>query len=163
MGIWSGIAGNYVSRVGPQVRDAFSRSSQAAGQLFTEIGAFAQNQAGQVLRLMQTSAQNLQLEENVRRGNRVIDFVVRYGNRIAQIEVKYGLPYRTGPALTRLVGQVEAAAAHGEGQIVLWTLRAPTAEQVSLVAKNLGANATRVQFVNSVEGLFQWARIYFGL
>jgi hypothetical protein len=93
----------------------------------------------------------------------MIDFVARYGERIAQIEVKFGLPFREGPALTRLLGQVEAAAAHGQGQIVLWTLRAPATSQVNLVTQKLGdATASRVQFVHGIDGLFQWARLYFG-
>jgi hypothetical protein len=78
------------------------------------------------------------------------------------LEVKYKLPSRAGEALTRLIGQAQASVAAGEAQTVIWTFKEPTLQEVQLVTE-LGAAASKVQFVNGVDGLLQYIAAFFGL
>ena len=96
-------------------------------------------------------------------GPRVIDLFVRFGQRAAYIEVKWGLPWRLGESMTRLDGQVNAAIAAGEGEVVVWALRAPTQAQVDLVLRELGTNASRVQFVYGFEAWIAWTARFVGM
>lgn len=63
--------------------------------------------------------------------------------------------------MDRLVGQVNAATASNQGQVVVWTLKEPTQAQVRLVTTQIGNS--QVQFVHGVEGLYNWIRLYFGV
>ncbi len=103
----------------------------------------------------------------VARGTQIVrhipDFLLRSSNGIrVWVEVKWNLPWQTGQALTRLVGQVTEAWSTKKGQVVVWTLREPTLRQLQLVHTHLGALAARTQFVHGVEGLYRWLRFYFG-
>ncbi|MBK8039293.1 MAG: hypothetical protein IPK22_19490 [Verrucomicrobiaceae bacterium] len=76
--------------------------------------------------------------------------------------MKYGLPRVAGPALQRLVGQMQTAVAVGEGKIVLFTFKEPAAAELALVVESLGINtANSIQFVHGFRGLVQWFRLYF--
>ena len=151
-----------VSTLGVRLVAAFAAGGPVIGRLFNAIGRFAQTAAHEVLVFYQSIRPGFEILAQRQTGARVIDFFVRFGNRAAWIEVKYALPWRAGEPLTRLVGQVQAAAAAAEGQVVLWTLRPPSVGQVKLVLDHLGQSAARVQFVHGIEGLYRWLLFYFG-
>jgi len=145
-------------RTGPMFQ-AGGRQVWAARQMF---GRFAENTANQVIRLVQSSVTNLGVQENVQRGSRFIDFELRYGQRVMDLEVKYKLADTAGKALTRMVSQAESSIAAGEAQTVIWTFKEPTLQELQLVTTQLGAAASRVQFVNGVDGLLRYIQLYFG-
>ena len=101
----------------------------------------------------------------IQNSRRVIDFYVRAKDGVSNllIEAKYSLP-NGGAALSRLVGQVSNAVASGKAnQVVVWTLKSPTVQQVQNVYNALGSLATQVQFVDGVEGLYKYLEFYFGI
>jgi len=147
-----------VQRTGPMFQ-AGARQAWEARQLF---GRFAENTANQVIRLVQSSVSSLGVQENIQRGSRFIDFALRYGQRVMDLEVQYKLPDRAGEALSRMVSQAQASVAAGEAQTVIWTFKEPTLQELQLVTTQLGAAASRVQFVNGVEGLLRYIELYFG-
>jgi hypothetical protein len=63
--------------------------------------------------------------------------------------------------MNRLVAQLNTAVSANQGQVVLWTYKLPTTGEVQLVHQQLGAQASRVQFVNGVDGLYRWIEFYF--
>lgn len=95
-------------------------------------------------------------------GRRVIDFFVTIGQRVATIEAKYKIPSQGSQAFTRLVAQMQSAmATPGTGQVVLWTLRAPSNAELAALLTRLPANGSAIQFVAGLNGLASWARFYF--
>jgi hypothetical protein len=95
---------------------------------------------------------------------RVIDFFVRAKDGVSNllIEAKYSLP--RGAALERLSGQLRNALASGRAnQVVVWTLRSPGIQQVQNAYTALGDIATKVQFVDGVEGLWKFLSFYYGV
>ena len=93
-------------------------------------------------------------------GNSVINFTLRIGARIAAIEVKYKVP-TDGAALSRLVNQITNMVQWGQGQVVVWSYKEATLSEISAVTEAIGANASKVQFVSGVEGLYRWIELYF--
>jgi hypothetical protein len=74
---------------------------------------------------------------------------------------KYSLP-TGGNALARLAGQVNNSIQSGlANQVVVWSLRQPSLTQVRAVVNALGAQASQVQFVDGVQGLFQYLQLYY--
>jgi RHS repeat-associated protein len=99
-------------------------------------------------------------------GRRIIDFWLQAGNQLALLEVKYKLPSRGGDALTRLANQLTtysaSAQAFGDGgRVVLWTYKAPTIAEMTLLLNKLGPEASRVQFAHGLMGLVQWVKFFF--
>src|SRR5262249_32074261 len=127
----------YLRNVALNARAAFSAGSAAVGTFFVSIGIYAQNAARQIIQLFTTiNSEQVyeEIEANVpvifQNSRRVIDFFVRAKDGVSNllIEVKYGLPRVSGPALSRLVGQITNAVGSGKaGQVVIWTLRSPSA------------------------------------
>ena len=77
------------------------------------------------------------------------------------IEAKYSLP-RGGEALARLGRQAANGLQSGKAQdFVVWTLKQASTSQVKVVLDELGEYATRVQFVEGVEGLYRFLEFYF--
>ncbi len=157
------LLGQQVSAIVQRAGPAFAAGGRQAGLILQEFGALAQNTAYQVIRIVETSAANLRIVENIQRGTRFIDFSLQYGQRLMDLEVKYKLPSRTGEALTRLVSQAQSSVAVGKAQTVIWTLKEPTLQEVQLVTRQLGEAASKVQFVHGVDGLLQYIALYFGL
>jgi len=66
--------------------------------------------------------------------------------------------------MDRLVAQVEGAledAQAGSSQVIVWTLKTPTAAQVRLLASQLGNAYTNIQVVSGVEDLYNLVINYF--
>jgi RHS repeat-associated protein len=147
-----------VQRTGP----AFQAGGRQLGLILQEFGFLAQNTALRVIRLFQASVNNLRLIENMQRGSRVIDFTLQYGQRVMDLEAKYKLPSQTGEALSRLVAQAQASIAAGQAQTVIWTLKEPTLQELQLVTQQLGSAASKVQFVNGIDGLARYMAFFFG-
>jgi RHS repeat-associated protein len=147
------------------VRIAFSISRALGGAAIRQLGIVVENAVGQILTRIPGAVVQRQIALVGQGGPRVLDFLVRVGNRVAAIEVKYGLPRAVGPAMTRLVNQIATYASSSQlpagTQIVLFTARAPSAAQMTLLTQQLGANASLVQHVSGLWGLVQWARFFF--
>ena len=152
-----------LSNFGARLSNAFSQGGPVLGEFFQSIGRFAQGRAVDVVQAFQRVNPQLLIEEGKAAGPRVIDMFVRFGQRAAYIEVKWGLPWRVGESMTRLVGQVNSALEAGEGQVVVWAMRLPTPQQVALVARELGENASRVQFVYGIDAWIEWTRRFVGM
>ena len=90
------------------------------------MGTYAQTTAHEVLIYYQRFQPALQIRPDRPVNGRYIDFFLRLGDISYWLEVKYGLPSKLGGAMTRLVAQVNAAVAAGEGQVVVWSLRLPS-------------------------------------
>jgi RHS repeat-associated protein len=148
-----------VRQAGQQIASAFAAGGTAVGRLWQSLGDYAEKTAMEVFSLFKGSGLNY--EPGYRIGKRVIDFLVNLGDKFATIEVKWGLPRVLGPAMTRLVGQVNAMVGTGKGQAVLWTLREPTKQQLNLVISQLGEAANHVQLIHGVVELFHWIRFFF--
>ena len=156
-------ASGYVSSVAVQVPQIFKIGGRPLGMFFQEVGATAQSFGYQVVQQIQRLAPALRVEFDVTRLNRVIDYTLRMGGRAMDLEMKYRLPDRAGQAVDRLVSQVQASISAGEGQTVIWSLKEPTLQEIRFVMRELGNSASSVQFVDGVEGLFNYIRLYFGL
>lgn len=57
----------------------------------------------------------------------------------------------------------QSALQWGQGQVVVWSFRAPAAGQLNSIQTELGDAAGRVQFVHGIEGLYNWIKFYFGI
>ncbi|MBI3661728.1 MAG: RHS repeat-associated core domain-containing protein [Acidobacteria bacterium] len=162
----------YVSNVATSVRAAFAAGGAAIGTFFNSLGQYAQSIARQTIQLFTKINAELVEEELaedvpvvIQNSRRVIDFYVRAKDGVNNllIEAKYSLP-NTGPALTRLVGQVTNAVTSGRAnQVVVWSLREPGIRTIQTVYNALGSLAGNVQFVHGVEGLYRYLELYFGL
>jgi len=156
------LASQQLSVISRQAGPLFAAGGRHVWVARQAFGRFAENTAYQVVRLIQTSVQNLHIAENVQRGSRYIDIVLRHGQRVMDLEVKYKLPDRAGKALTRLVSHAQSSVAAAEAQTVIWTFKEPTLRELNLVTKELGTAANRVQFVHGVEGLLRYIDHFFG-
>jgi RHS repeat-associated protein len=147
------------------VRLAFLVSRSLGGAAIRTLGVVVENAVGRILVRIPGAVVQRNIGLVGQGGRRVIDFLVRVGDRVALIEVKYGLPRAVGPALTRLVGQMQTALTTTQlpagTQLVLFTFRAPTAAQMSLLLQQLGPQASLIQHVSGLWGLVQWARFFF--
>ena len=150
---------------------AFEEGGGAAQAIFKQMGAYAQDMAREVLEL-DPELVSQEIEENVNvaesGAGRQVDFLVRSAESAGEtaeqlfIEAKYALPRVSGEPLTRLVNQVNNAVATGQGKVVLWSLQQPSLQQVKFVYNAIGTNASVVQFVSGVEGLYRYLELYFG-
>ncbi len=147
------------------VRLAFLISRSLGGTAIRTLGVVVENAVGRILVQIPGAVVTRNIGLVGAGGRRVIDFLVQVGNRVALIEVNYGLPRQVGPALTRLVGQMQTALTASQlpagTQIVLFTFRAPTAAQMNLLLQQLGPQAGLIQNVSGLWGLVQWARFFF--
>jgi RHS repeat-associated protein len=153
----------FVSSVPQLLSEAFEEGGTAVGVLFNEFGQVAENYAGQVLALVEDALPEVEALPQQPVGQRVIDFVVRNTETAKQlfIEVKYGLP-SSADALSRLVAQVQAAsqaAQQGGGQVILWTLKNLTPQELQTLESEIGN--TEVQVVSGVENLYKVVTNYF--
>jgi RHS repeat-associated protein len=133
---------------------AFGAGGSVLGRLFNEIGRYAEVVAEDVLLAYQRFSPALEYITNKRAGSSVIDFFLKFGERTAWLEIKYGLPSKAGSALTRLGNQIQAAAAAGEGEVILWSLREPTAAQLRLVGAEVAGTGVRI--ISGVQALSNW-------
>ena len=151
---------SFVSRVAMRVGPVFAAGGAAIGRFFNAIGMYTQRLCHQTLQLFP----QLNITQNQRVGRNVIDFVARRGELVAQIEVKYRIPERVGPALNRLVNQINSMVTLGDGKAVVWSLRQPTVAQLGNVRDAVGLTVfDQVQFVDGIWGLHQFIKLYFGL
>ncbi len=132
-------------------------SSGGVGNLFRALGRYAEAVAAKVFSYLPQIAVR---SRDVVVGGRKLDFLLRAGQSLVYLEVRFSLPSRTGRALTRIVGQIQAGLATGQ-QMVIWSLRAPSTAQLKSVADAVGLDAaSRVQFVHGFEGLYRWAQFF---
>jgi RHS repeat-associated protein len=150
----------FLSNFGSNLRSAFAQGGPVLGEFFQNIGRYAQDKTLHVLQVFQRFHPQLIVRESKEAGPRVIDFFVRFGNRSAFIETKWGLPWRRGEALLRLAEQVKAAAMTGEGEVVIFTIRAPTAAQLDLLRSALGN--LQVTLVHGVDAWGEWLTRFVG-
>lgn len=160
-GLSSGIARSLAA-----VRIAFAISRSLGGAALRSLGMVVENAVGRILVQIPGATVRNGVKLVGQGGPRVLDFWVQVANRVAVIEVKYGLPRAVGPALTRLVGQMQTAltaqaARQAGAQVVLFTYRAPSAAQMALLMQQLGPQASMIQHVHGLWGLVQWARFFF--
>ncbi|MFC1757878.1 RHS repeat-associated core domain-containing protein [Planctomycetota bacterium] len=158
LGLLSGI-GNMIQARAKHSRAVFAQGGAAIGSFFQSLGLYTQNLAYATI----SSVPGLHIIQNQAVGRRFIDFIVRKGDRLMMIEVKYGIPQRLGPALDRLAGQMTAMVQSNAGQAVVWSLRAPSAAQLTRVQNAVGPEIyNRTQFADGVFGLIQVVKLYFG-
>ena len=150
----------FVSYVGALVGSAKLISARAGGQAFNQIGAAAEQFALRVLELAQRVNPQVFFQRNIERNGRYLDFFVRNGQKAVDLEVKYKLPDKAGDALNRLISQAQSSVAAGQAQTVVWTLKEPSIKELQLVTSQLGSTANSVQFVNGVNGLFDYLQFY---
>jgi len=147
--------------VATSVGAVFAAGGAALGRFFNAIGAQAEQFARSIILLsnrLQIVGQNV-----ITSAGRHIDFLVQRGDKLAQIEVKYSLPYRAGPQLDRLVGQMQAMVAE-KGQAVVWSLQRPDVSQLNRIQSTAGTQVyNKVQFVDGIEGLQNYLRFFFDL
>ena len=147
-----------------QVRTAFMISRSLGGAALRALGEVVENAGRQVLGKA-LRIDPLQINSKIVNGpggKRVIDFFIKYGERIATIEAKYKIPRYASQAFARLVAQLRSAmATPGTGQVVLWTLKAPTDAELAALLAEVGVDANAVQVINGLVGLGNWARFYF--
>ncbi len=98
-------------------------------------------------------------------GRRFIDFFIKSGENLALIEVKYKLPSKAGEALTRAASQIRLAASSEEAiqegaQVILFTFKAPTASELTLLTQELGPGAGVYQHIHGFTGLLEWVRLF---
>ncbi len=143
---------------------AFRISKSFGGAALRTLGQVVENAARQVLgKALRIDPMKIGTKVvNGPGGRRVIDFFITIGQRTATIEAKYGIPRFGSQAFTRLVAQLRSAmATQDTGQVVLWTLRAPTQAELSGLLSTLGTEASAIQFVSGLQGLANWARFFF--
>lgn len=86
-------------------------------------------------------------------GRRLIDFFVTVGQQVATFEAKYGIPRAGSEAFRRLVSQLQRAiATNATGQIVMFTLRAPTRAELTALLSQLGTQGPSLQFISGLHG-----------
>jgi len=68
-----------------------------------------------------------------------------------------------GPRIAAAGGAGPSGPRQAQGQVVVWSLRLPSLAQLKAVYEALGSDASRVQFVYGVEGLYRWLQLYFGV
>jgi len=150
-------AGIAISNFGARIGVTAAMGGGALWRLWSQMGIYAQNAAYNVMSLFPSAV----IDRGIRFGSRIIDFSMRIGSRVANIEVKWGLPAKVGDSMTRMVGQAQEMIKTGQ-QAVIWSLRAPSAQQLDLAAKEMGpVTFNQVQFVHGIDGLYNWIKFYF--
>jgi len=150
----------FTSMVASQARLAFATGPAAIGAFFNKLGDLTERFVQTVL----TSFSQLQVaaQQGIQNSSRIVDFVLRNGNRSAQLEVKYRLPISFGDGFNRLVKQIQAMVASGNGQVVVWTVKPPAVATLNRLQTALGDSTyNRVQFIDGLWGLQQWIQMYF--
>jgi RHS repeat-associated protein len=139
------------------------------GLLWNRLGAAVQDIGAQTLVLLEDELPEIQVaeEETIANSSRVIDWVARSADGLRElfIEAKYGIPYANGPAMSRLVAQMQAASTAAEssgGRVVLFLIRAPGVAQYNNLMTQLGNVASDVEIVVGPEALYYFVRGYFG-
>ena len=147
------------------VRAGFAISRSLGGAALRALGEAAESAARQVFgRALRIDPVQIGSKVvNGPGGRRVIDFFINYAQRVATIEAKYKIPPYGSQAFARLIAQLRSAmATEGTGQVVLWTLKAPTEAELAALLAELGGEANAVQVVDGLVGLANWARFFFG-
>jgi hypothetical protein len=149
---------------GGRVARAFRTGT--AGQYFPLLGRFAEAVADAVIKAFPALARAV----NFQTASHVIDRLLTSASRSLILEIKFALP-RRGPAFARLIGQIRegvaaaAARAVQTGQPVqfaVWSLRAPPLATLRAIEQELGPTIfNQVQFINGVNGLNNWLRLFF--
>jgi RHS repeat-associated protein len=153
----------FVQNTAARFAVAFAAGGTALGRFYNQLGAVAENIATEVVELLEIA--NPETIQSVERdveeleeggGQRFIDIAIRTSDKIKDIliEVKYKIP-TDGEALTRLIGQVNAALRSGN-EVIVWALKPPTAAELENLAEELGANASRIQVLSGVENLYNY-------
>ena len=145
---------------GAQIQAAFARGGPALGNLWPRLGTWGNLVTRRVLIEFQRLKPPFEFQPEQWINGRRLDFFIKLGREIAYLETKLGLPWRKGPALERLAGQMEAGLASG-ARTVLFAIREPTATQVRLLERRLGPMYDQIERVYGVEALWNWL-IQFG-
>jgi RHS repeat-associated protein len=146
------------------IRSGFQISAAQGGAALRALGEAVEiagkQVLGKALRIDPRFIRNIPV--NGPGGRRVLDFFLKIGNRVATVEAKYKLPSAGSQAFVRLVGQLESGMATPQaGQIVLWTLKAPTEAELAALLVAVPEAGSTVQFVNGLIGLANWSRLFF--
>ena len=148
----------YITNMAFMVAAAFRAGGRAVGRLWNAIGIKVEEWARQVFSYFP----RLEVLFKQHIGNRIIDFTLKCGDKIAHLEVKYRIPVRAGNPLNRLVGQMTEMVNSGQ-QAAVWTVREPTVAQLTRLQLEAGPEVfNQVQFIHSIEGLYQWICLFFG-
>lgn len=155
-----------LSSLGAAIHQAFARGGGAAlGPLWRAVGTASERAFYQTVLYYQRIQPLLSIDGNFRlvNGSR-IDGYVSMGTRVAFMEAKSSVPSRVGPALTRVVGQMQGSLAQArEGhRIVLWSFHRAGPSQMELVRRSVGPGGEKIEFINGVEGLWNWLIQVFG-
>ena len=153
----------FVASVPQIVAEAFEEGVQYGYATIAEFGQVAENYAGQVLALVEDALPEVETLPQQPVGQRIIDFVVRNIETGKQlfIEVKYGFP-NSAEALSRLVAQVQAysqAAEQNGSQVIVWTLKNLTPQQLQALELEIGNS--EVEVVSGIENLYTFVSNYF--
>ena len=89
-------------------------------------------------------------------GRRIIDFLIQIEEQLFLLEVKFQIPPSAGPALTRLVGQIQTMAAQANSVPVVFSFRDPGVAQLQRVMDLVGPTAQPVQYISGLDGLIKW-------
>jgi RHS repeat-associated protein len=153
----------FVQNTATRFAVAFAAGGTALGTFYNELGAVAENIATAVAELLQAANPEViqSIEQDVQEleeggGQRFIDLAIRTSDKIKDIliEVKYAIPTE-GEALTRLIGQVNAALNSGN-EVIVWALKSPTAAELENLAEELGESASRIQVLSGPENLYNY-------
>lgn len=153
----------YLSNVSFFLYRAFALGGSAVGLAWQALGADAQDAAENVLAAAETEApgiiQNIETDVEVVEsggGTRVIDFAVRVGQSLKEflLEVKYSLP-TSADGLERVAGQIDGALQENPN-VVLWTLRPYTFQELQLLAQALGENYYKIEVLTGVDQLYDY-------
>jgi hypothetical protein len=112
----------------------------------------------------------------VKVGKSKVDSLLKKGGKKVYLEDKYTIPKRPTEAETararkaggrtafqRLVDQIEGAVAKGDGQVVVWSLKKPTALELKHLRLALGDEVfAKVKFLDGPEALYDWLLAHFG-
>jgi RHS repeat-associated protein len=133
------------------VRVAFETGgARAGGAALQEVGAVVEGSVAQITRSVGAKIVDTSVKTVVSRlgGQRAIDLLVKIADRLVFIESKYQLPFKAGPQLVRLIGQIESAVATGGREIIVATAKDASPAALEMILSQLSAQAaSRVTFV----------------
>jgi RHS repeat-associated protein len=153
----------FVQNTALRVGAVFAAGGGVLGRFFNQLGAYAEKVAMEVVELVAIDNPEaiVKIEEDVEAfeeggGRRLLDIGIRTASGLKDIliEVKYKLP-TDGAALTRLLGQINAGLQTGS-EVIVWTLKSPTASELTTLSEELGPQAGNISVLSGVENLFRY-------
>ena len=136
---------------------------EGSGAFAESIGNFAESQARTLLQNAAGLVEELEIQEGVQAGPKVIDFGVKFGEEFVHLEAKYSLPRIGTAALDRLLGQAAAVLSESNtSRLVVWSLRSAPSSAITAISEQIGMNSSRVVFVSGITGLYEWVKAFVG-